>query len=251
MSNFTSEEGAPTAYVVGTGIQWELDLCQVAERSGIRCISLSSTNQFFETAEQNKSDNACLFIDAGTQIDWKALHLAMLNRGIEIPVVAIFGEEAPDERSSVWECAHLVVPRPGREGPTRAILKTAFDSIKAIKIRYAIERSYMRIVTLNERERAVLEHAVEGIPNKQIARRMGLHIKSIERIRQIAYGKLNVRSAAEMTRLVTLAELHDLIPQDTPRTITRFDKSETHRSIPMAASHPSQLSMSPNRPMTM
>ena len=60
---------------------------------------------------------------------------------------------------------------------------------------------------LSDRERRIVHLAAEGAPNKQIAKIIGLSVKSIERIRRDAYRKLGVRSTAEMTRVVLLGSL--------------------------------------------
>lgn len=64
------------------------------------------------------------------------------------------------------------------------------------------------LMELTSRERRIVQLASLGEPNKRIASTVGLSVKSIERIRRDAYDKLNVRSAAEMTRAVILGGLY-------------------------------------------
>ncbi len=69
-----------------------------------------------------------------------------------------------------------------------------------------------RLRTLTARERTVVRLASEGLPNKRIASRLGLSIKTVEKSRRQAYSKLQVGSTAGMTRVVLLAEFFGMEP---------------------------------------
>jgi len=60
-----------------------------------------------------------------------------------------------------------------------------------------------RMPDLNEREHAVVSLAADGVPNKSIARRLNLSIKTIEQCRRRAYIKLGITCSAEIGSLVT------------------------------------------------
>ena len=66
-----------------------------------------------------------------------------------------------------------------------------------------LKASADRLATLAERERNIIALASEGIPNKTIATRLGISIKTVEKNRRAAYSKLAVTSTAEMASLVT------------------------------------------------
>jgi len=56
---------------------------------------------------------------------------------------------------------------------------------------------------LTERELAIVSMATDGVPNKSMARRLEVSIKTIEKNRRTAYEKLKISSSAEMAALVT------------------------------------------------
>ena len=56
---------------------------------------------------------------------------------------------------------------------------------------------------LSERELAIVSMATDGVPNKSMARRLEVSIKTIEKNRRTAYEKLKIASSAEMAALVT------------------------------------------------
>ena len=56
---------------------------------------------------------------------------------------------------------------------------------------------------LSERELAIVSMATDGVPNKSMARRLEVSIKTLEKNRRTAYEKLKIASSAEMAALVT------------------------------------------------
>lgn len=56
---------------------------------------------------------------------------------------------------------------------------------------------------LSERELAIVSMATDGVPNKSMARRLEVSIKTIEKNRRSAYTKLKITNSAEMAALVT------------------------------------------------
>ncbi len=59
-----------------------------------------------------------------------------------------------------------------------------------------------RIGLLSERELAIVNMASDGLPNKAVAAKLGVSIKTVEKNRRAAYDKLKVSSTASMATLV-------------------------------------------------
>lgn len=85
--------------------------------------------------------------------------------------------------------------------------KAVIDAIeKAIWWSINLCRMIERITyfaNLSERELAIVSMATDGVPNKSMARRLEVSIKTIEKNRRTAYEKLKISSSAEMAALVT------------------------------------------------
>ncbi|WP_349513282.1 response regulator [Erythrobacter sp. NFXS35] len=64
--------------------------------------------------------------------------------------------------------------------------------------RYSIER-------LTARERETMAILMEGVPNKEVAHRLGLSVRTVEMHRGNALAKLNVKSVAEVVKLANRA----------------------------------------------
>ena len=73
------------------------------------------------------------------------------------------------------------------------------------------------IATLTPRELAVLRQVVEGRLNKQIAADLGIHERTVKLHRTAITTKLQVRSVAELTRLVQAAGWLDERPPTFPK----------------------------------
>ena len=210
MNDTQTEPRTPTILLISSGAQWEADASRVAAEANIRWVPLQSVSEFLQV-DGSECENTLLLVDAQhKQVNWEELHNGMLENRIEIPiVVAVPEKDWMDSVDSVTHAANFVISHPIDKSLMLETVHYAYESERLVRHRFAVERSYQRLVTLNERERSILTLAVGGSPNKQIARKLGFHIKTIERVRNIAYNKLKVRSTAEMTRLMTLAEMYE------------------------------------------
>lgn len=59
-----------------------------------------------------------------------------------------------------------------------------------------------KIGLLNQRELSIVNMASDGLPNKAVAAKLGISIKTVEKYRRNAYQKLNVTSTASMVTLI-------------------------------------------------
>ena len=65
---------------------------------------------------------------------------------------------------------------------------------------------------LTNREREIVSVLMEGVPNKLIAHRLGLSVRTVEMHRSNALAKLDVKSIAEVMALAALAEFAPPMP---------------------------------------
>lgn len=125
-----------------------------------------------------------------------AQSLLSLNRKGHFTATVLLGEsQGLVSSSSVCEISQL----PSSEELVDAIQTTYRIADQFFKL----QSNTNKLAKLAERERRIIELAVEGTPNKAIASKLGISIKTVEKIRRNAYSKLNVTCAAEMASLVT------------------------------------------------
>lgn len=68
--------------------------------------------------------------------------------------------------------------------------------------RRALERLQHRVADLTDRERDVMNCVVEGLPNKLIADRLNISVRTVEVHRARVFDKMNVKSAVELANLL-------------------------------------------------
>lgn len=59
-----------------------------------------------------------------------------------------------------------------------------------------------RVAALTDRERAVMEHVLQGMLNKQIAEQLDISVRTVEVHRARVFAKMEVKSAVELARLL-------------------------------------------------
>ena len=64
------------------------------------------------------------------------------------------------------------------------------------------ERQHERLAELTERERAVMRCVVEGLPNKLVADRLDISVRTVEVHRARVFDKMDVKSAVELANLL-------------------------------------------------
>ena len=64
-----------------------------------------------------------------------------------------------------------------------------------------------RLESLTPREREVMDQVVSGMLNKQIARELGISIKTVENHRARVMGKMQAHSLAELVRMVVVMDV--------------------------------------------
>lgn len=113
--------------------------------------------------------------------------------GAYLPVVCFSGNRH-SENTSVSGQAPVFV------GDMKPVLEEAIASATLFK---KLLSGLKRFSELNERENAVMSLAASGTPNKTIAKRLNVSVKTIEQSRRNAYSKLGIKSSAEVGSLVT------------------------------------------------
>jgi FixJ family two-component response regulator len=78
------------------------------------------------------------------------------------------------------------------------------------KVRAERAKTESRVATLTAREREVLRHVIAGRLNKQIAAELGTAEKTIKVHRARGMEKMQVRSVAELVRIVERIHPHNL-----------------------------------------
>jgi RNA polymerase sigma factor (sigma-70 family) len=129
---------------------------------------------------------------------------ALTQRGVALPVVFVTAHgDVPLAVTAMRRGAVDFVEKPYKDEHLIEAVRRAFG-VDARKRGTEEERAALRarLATLSPREREVLAAVVEGKPNKVIADRLGIAIKTVEVHRARVMDKLGAGSLAELVRLV-------------------------------------------------
>lgn len=92
------------------------------------------------------------------------------------------------------------------------------EAISSVQLYHKLKSGASKLSSLNEREHMIVNMATEGVPNKTIARRLNVSVKTIEQCRRNAYLKLSVSSSAEVASVVTFGKFFGLLSAPAPLT---------------------------------
>ena len=120
-----------------------------------------------------------------------------------------------------WTNRALFAPAEGDAAPEvlefQSVGRDVTDELAARSRRRERREAAAELAKLTPRERQVLRAVTTGVTNKNIARDLDIAERTVEKHRGAAMRKLGVRSAAELIRVVILAEdLPDELPPDDP-----------------------------------
>ena len=77
--------------------------------------------------------------------------------------------------------------------------------------------------TINEKERSTIEMILHGLPNKTVASRLGVSIRTVENRRKQIFMKLGISSVAQLGRIVATIDMDAARPRGVGRNrITEY-----------------------------
>ncbi|MCM8737538.1 response regulator [Azospirillum sp. A1-3] len=177
------------------------------ELAGLTVRLCASAAEFLAAADPDQP--GCAVIDIRMPgMDGLTLQQEMIRRGLSLPVIVITG--------------HGDVPaavRAFRAGAVDFLQKPFDEDLLIERVREACERDRIerqagveaaeirhRMTLLTPREREVVELVAQGLPNKTIARRLDIGIRTVETHRARVLEKMGMRNASELARALTRLE---------------------------------------------
>ena len=138
--------------------------------------------------------------------DGMALFERLVERGLHqvLPVIFLTGHgDVPTAVSMVKRGAFDFCEKPFSDNALVDRVEQALAQSDAIvQAQLARERLRQRLAELTERERAVMQLVVEGLPNKRIADQLDISVRTVEVHRARVFDKMAVKSAVELANLL-------------------------------------------------
>ena len=162
-----------------------------------------SAVSFLHALDRN-SNGGCIVSDVRMpNMSGLELQKALKARDVRIPLILISGHGDIDMAvRAVKEGAHDFIEKPFPEQRLLSAIESAMRSSERMRDdTQLLQRLRELHKTLTDREREVMNFAVEGYTNKQIALRLGISIRTVEIYRAKAMEKMEAPSFAAFVRM--------------------------------------------------
>jgi two-component system response regulator FixJ len=132
------------------------------------------------------------------------LQRELAGRGVAIPLILITGHgDVEMAVGAIKAGAHDFIEKPFDE---RRLLASIEDAVsqrgRSVEEQTEIAAIAGRVAELSERQRQVMDLAVQGLSNKQIANQLGISPRTVESYRAWVMERMGARNLAELVRLV-------------------------------------------------
>lgn len=199
-------------YVVDDDKRARESVCALVGSMGVPTRSFASAEEFLEFYSAEKA--GCLVTDI-RMLGMSGLELQSELRGMGslLPVIVLTAyATTPVTVQAIQEGAITLLDKPYQEDDLwNAIRKAlAHDARKRVEVAHR-EAIRNRILGLTPSERAVLAFVVAGKPNKVIASRLDVSVRTVENRRSEIYTKLQVHSVVDLVKMVIEADVADIL----------------------------------------
>jgi FixJ family two-component response regulator len=193
----------PVVFIVDDDAAVRDSVVELVTSVGLRAMAFGSAKEF--RASYRSGQQGCLVLDVRmAHTSGPALQDELNAIGARIPIVFISGhQDIAVAIKTIKAGAVDFVLKPYREQQLLDSINEALRrDAEARQVASDGESLAERLATLTEREHDVLAQVAKGLPSKAIARQLDISYRTVELHRSHIMEKLQVRSVAELIRLV-------------------------------------------------
>ncbi len=193
----------PTVFIVDDDEEVRKSVRALVRSMGIGAETFASAEAFLEHFDPQQP--GCLVTDVRMLgLSGIELQEQLVASGITLPVIIITAHaETPLTVRAVQKGALTVLEKPCRDYELYDAIRDALAQDARTRSQAAEHQAFLqKLNSLSPQERAVLDLMFEGLPNKVIARRMDVSVRTVENRRQRIFEKTDTDSLAELIRLV-------------------------------------------------
>lgn len=196
-----------TIFVVDDDVFVQRHLDLLARQMGVRFQSYLTAEQFLNAYAGEHP--ACIVSEFRLLgMHGNKFQEVLMQREINLPLIFLTGHaETESVVAAMKNGATTVLDKPCSEHLLARVIHEALlrdDEAQQVVEQWAEVRQ--RVAQLTAKECQVLDLMMEGKPNKVIAKRLGVSLRTVEVRRQHIFQKMNTRSVAELVRLVLEAQ---------------------------------------------
>lgn len=194
--------GNSTVFVVDDDPAVRDSLTLLLEQEGLAVASFDSAESFLSACRVES--RGCAIVDIRmTGMDGMHLQTELAQRGIPLPIIFLTGHgDIPLSVRAIKAGAVDFLTKPVTGGALLDSVRVALLESKKLRTQAKTSQTAAeRVATLTEREKEVMTLAVEGLPNKEIARRLEISHRTVEIHRARIRHKTGADSLLDLARL--------------------------------------------------
>ncbi|HJN12604.1 MAG TPA: response regulator [Pirellulaceae bacterium] len=195
-----------TVFVVDDDTASRESVSSLVSSMGILARTFASAEDFLEVV--SPQDYGCVVTDLRLEgMSGVDLKTQLNERGIALPTIVLTGYA--DVKIAVHAMQQGVVTlleKPAGGIELSDVIRLALEQDEKRRAANEAQRDLRRrIQSLTEKERLVMDLIVAGLPNKTVARRLDVSLRTVESRRKAVFDKLGARSLALLVQLVMQA----------------------------------------------
>jgi FixJ family two-component response regulator len=201
-------ESEPTVFVVDDDEQSCKSVCALVRSMGLRAESFSSAEQFLGACPEGRP--GCLVTDIRMPgMNGLDLQEEIKRRNVGLPVIVITAyARTPSTIRAIRGGAVTLLEKPYENEDLWDAIRQALARDAAGRAEQERRREIVRrMARLTQSEREVMSLMIEGLPNKTIARRLNVSIRTVENRRHTVFEKTQAGSIAELVRMTIAVNL--------------------------------------------
>lgn len=194
----------PVAFVVDDDEAVRDALALHLDLAGLTVRCCASAAEFLETASPDQP--GCAILDIRMPgMDGLDLQQEMIRRGLTLPVIVITGHGDVTAAVRAFRAGAVdFLQKPFDEDLLIERVQEAFQRDRAARSADAeVGEIRRRLALLSPRELEVMEMVAQGLPNKTIATRLAIGIRTVETHRARVLEKMEARNAPELALMRT------------------------------------------------
>lgn len=205
-----AEPQTETVYIVEDDASTRDALMELIRPTGADVEAYATAEEFL--ANFRRQTPACLLLDENLPgLNGRELLRQLRDDGQEIPAVFVTACATTPMTVDVMRMgAVTVLEKPCCDNALRDAISQALEQDqRQYAAATARQEAAARIAELSPSEQEVLVQVLDGVPNKQIARQLGVCIRTVEARRSRIYKTMHVQSVAELARVCVAAKFID------------------------------------------
>ena len=198
-----------TVFIVDDDAAIRDSLSLLIEQENITVQAFDSAESFL-AAYQPKSPSCAIVDIRMSGMDGIELHKTLLQRHILLPIIFLTGHgDIPMSVQAIKTGAVDFLTKPvTREKLLISIRAAIQQSEKTLAENINHQEALTRLANLTERERDVMQLAVQGHPNKHIARELGISHRTVEIHKSKIMQKTSAVNLLDLARIVHESDLN-------------------------------------------